>query len=73
MKYCDYSPSSQIYNASFSLQFKNGSNKLECYVTLSWKGLLVTNTLTYWANGTVMIAAPEYEMVFVVKQFKKPL
>jgi hypothetical protein len=26
-----------------------GSNRLECYITLKWKGLLVSNTLAYWA------------------------
>jgi len=28
----------------------NGPNKLECYITLSWKGLPGTNSLAYWAN-----------------------
>jgi hypothetical protein len=32
----------RIHDTSFSLQF---SNKLECYITLSLKGLLGTNTL----------------------------
>jgi hypothetical protein len=27
----------------------NGPNKPECYITLGWKGLLVTNTLAYQA------------------------
>ncbi len=26
-------------------------NKLECYITLAQKVLLMTNTLTYWANS----------------------
>jgi hypothetical protein len=26
---------------------KNGPNKLECYITRGWKGLLRTNTLAY--------------------------
>jgi hypothetical protein len=27
------------------------ANKLECYITVGWKGLLGTNTLSYiWAN-----------------------
>jgi hypothetical protein len=25
-----------------------GPNKLECGITLGWKGLLGTNTLAYW-------------------------
>jgi len=25
----------------------------ECYITLGWKGLLVTNTLVYWALSNV--------------------
>jgi hypothetical protein len=28
----------------------NGPNKLECYITLSWKGFPGTNSLAYWAN-----------------------
>jgi len=26
----------------------NGPNKLECYITLGWKGLPGANTLAYW-------------------------
>jgi hypothetical protein len=33
-----------------SLELKNGPNKLECYITLDWKGLQRTNTLAYRAN-----------------------
>ncbi len=29
----------------------NGPNKLESYTSLGWKGLLVTNTLAYWAHS----------------------
>jgi hypothetical protein len=35
-----------MYSQHFLLM--NRSNKLECYTTLSWKGLAVTNTLDYW-------------------------
>jgi hypothetical protein len=28
---------------------ENEPGKLKCCVMLSWKGLLMTNTLTYWA------------------------
>jgi hypothetical protein len=28
----------RIYNTSFSLLLVNGPNKLECYITLGWKG-----------------------------------
>jgi ABC-type lipoprotein release transport system permease subunit len=31
----------------------NGPNKLECYITLGWKGLLGTNALAYWARLNV--------------------
>jgi hypothetical protein len=42
-----------FHNAAFSLQLTNGSNKLECYITLGQKGLPVTNTLAYWAYSKV--------------------
>jgi hypothetical protein len=29
----------------------NGPIKLECYITLGWKGLLGTNTVAYWAHS----------------------
>ncbi len=35
-----------MYSQHFLLT--NRSNKLECYTTLSWKGLEITNTLDYW-------------------------
>jgi hypothetical protein len=28
--------------------------KLDCFITLSWKGLTVTNTLTYWDSSSAM-------------------
>ncbi len=31
----------------------NGPNKLECYITPGWKGLLETNNLGYWAHSQV--------------------
>jgi hypothetical protein len=37
-------------NISFSLYSMNGPNKLECYITLGWKGLLGINTIAYWAQ-----------------------
>ncbi len=36
---------------SIFLQLKNGPNKLECFFTLCWKGLQVTNALTYCGAG----------------------
>jgi len=30
------------------MHLTNGPNKLECYITVSWKGLPGTNTPTYW-------------------------
>jgi hypothetical protein len=38
----------------FSSKLTNGLNKLVCPITLSWKGLLVTNTLAYWAHLLVV-------------------
>jgi len=26
------------------------ANKLECYITLDWKGITGSNTLAYWAH-----------------------
>jgi hypothetical protein len=40
---------SKIHNTSFSSELTNGPNKLECYIDLGWRGLLITNTLTYQA------------------------
>jgi hypothetical protein len=31
------------------------ANNLECYITLGWKGLPVTNTLAYWVKSLVTI------------------
>jgi hypothetical protein len=42
-----------IHIASFSLQLSNGPNKLECYITLGWKGLKWTNALPNWAHSYV--------------------
>jgi hypothetical protein len=39
-----------IHNNSFSSQVKNEPNKLECYITLGWKGFPVTKTPAYWAQ-----------------------
>ncbi len=49
MKCCEYKPSNCIHNTSFSSVLTNGPNKLKCYIKLGWKGLPVTNTLTYQA------------------------
>jgi hypothetical protein len=43
----------RIHNTSFSSSLKNRPNKLDCYITLSGKGLSVINTLTYWASSWV--------------------
>jgi hypothetical protein len=32
----------RIHNTLFSFELKNEPNKLECFVTLSWKGLPLT-------------------------------
>jgi hypothetical protein len=36
-----------IHNTPFSSEFTNRPNKLDRYTTLDWKGLPVTNTLSY--------------------------
>ncbi len=35
----------RIHKTPFSSKLTNGNNKLECYITLSWKGHAGTNTL----------------------------
>ncbi len=40
-------PYSQHSNA---LQLLNGPSKLECYITLPWKGVHWINTLAHWAH-----------------------
>ncbi len=32
----------------------NGFNKLECYITLSWKDLPEANTFAYWAHASII-------------------
>ncbi len=41
-------PRDHIHSTSVSLQPTTGLNKLKCYITLGWIGLLWTNTLAYW-------------------------
>jgi len=53
MKCCEYSPRSCIHNILFSLLMMYQSNKLECYITLGWKGLPVANALRYLASLSV--------------------
>ncbi len=36
-----------------SMNNKPGPNKLECYISLGWKGLLGKDTLAYWAHSWV--------------------
>ncbi len=43
----------RIRNTSFSSSPTNRPNKLECYIKHGWKGLPVTNTLSYWSNSKV--------------------
>ncbi len=49
MKCCEYGPWYHIHNTSFSLSLMNGPKRLECYITLGWKGLQGRNTRSYWA------------------------
>jgi hypothetical protein len=41
---CENDTRGYIYNTVFSSYLMNGPNKLKCYFTLIWKGLLETNT-----------------------------
>ncbi len=51
---CEYSPCGLIHSNLFSSKHTIGPNKLECYITLDWKGLPETNTNTYWAHLEVI-------------------
>ncbi len=47
-----FQPSSIFLGGAFTIHktyFKNGPNKLECYIATGWKGLPGTNTLAYYA------------------------
>ncbi len=37
----------------FLLKLTNETNKLECYITLGWKGLPWKNNLAYWTINTL--------------------
>jgi hypothetical protein len=39
-----------IHNISFSLSVTNTPKKLQCYMTLGWRGFPGTNTLAFWAQ-----------------------
>jgi len=43
-------PWDHIYNTLFYLKLMNGPIKLECYITLDWKGLTETNTVASFAH-----------------------
>jgi hypothetical protein len=45
IKCCEYGPLVCIHNTSFSSKRTNGFNKLQCYITLGWKGLPEANAL----------------------------
>jgi len=51
----------------FSSQLTNGSNKLECYITLGWKGLLGKTTLAYWAS---FVSYVENELLWMRPRFQ---
>ncbi len=40
----------RIHNTRFSSLVINGPNKLDCFITLGFKGLPGTNTVAYWAH-----------------------
>jgi hypothetical protein len=50
LKSCEYGTRDCIHRSSFSSQLKSEPYKLECRITLGWKGLPVTNTLAYWTH-----------------------
>jgi hypothetical protein len=43
-------------STSFSALLTNGSNKLQCFITLGWKGLPGTNNPTYYENSYITAA-----------------
>jgi hypothetical protein len=47
-------PAVVFHHTSFYRLHKNGPNKLECYITLGWKGLPRKNTLADFTHSQVM-------------------
>ncbi len=43
------------YQTIFSSQLMNGPSRLQCFITLSWNGLICTNILAFWTNQTVLV------------------
>ncbi len=39
--------------ATLSLYLTKGSNTLDCYISIGWKALLMTNTTAYWGYSLV--------------------
>ncbi len=50
MKCCEFGTMGCVYNTYISSQLMNRPNKLECYITLSWKGFSGTSALAYWTH-----------------------
>jgi hypothetical protein len=46
--YINRQPGAVFTKLHFRRKLKNWPNKLQRYITLGWRGLSVTNTLTYW-------------------------
>ncbi len=57
----EYSSCVSMPNTSFSLLVINVHNKLECFMKLDWKGLIVQNTLAYLARISVMKKIKKFE------------
>ncbi len=49
----EYGTRGRIHHALFSSYLTNVSNKLECYITLGWRGLIGTHTRAYWAHSYI--------------------
>jgi hypothetical protein len=53
MKCCEHAPWGCIHCTYFPSYLMNRSTKLECFITLGWKGLSEKNNLTYCASSQV--------------------
>jgi hypothetical protein len=64
----------RVHNTSVSLLLVNGPNKLECYITLDWKGFPDTKrssllgSLISYEKINVVNKAPEHFIFFVTNK-----
>jgi hypothetical protein len=54
MTCCEYGPWHWIHNTSSCLLLINGTNKLERYITICWKGLPLCGPLVGLENNEVL-------------------